>query len=69
LQLLPLPKPYQGIHPIKATAKSVTKDSNTSNRINIHIPIRDLQSYDELIPTVAYMLLIPAYSLGGALWN
>ncbi len=75
LQLLPLPKPYQGIHPIKATAKSVTQDSKSSDRINIHIPTRDLQSYDEFIPVVALMM-IPAleyvnntYYTGGALWN
>ncbi|MCD6190362.1 MAG: IS21 family transposase [Sulfurimonas sp.] len=68
LQLLPLPKPYQGIHPIKATAKSVTQDSKTSNRVNIHIPTRDLQSYDDFIPIIAYMF-VPAYSIGGALWH
>jgi len=74
LQLLPLPKPYQGIHPIKATAKSVTQDSKTSDRISIHIPTRDLQSYDEFIPIVA--LMAPAleyannvYFTGGILWN
>jgi hypothetical protein len=68
LQLLPLPKPYHGVHPIKATAKSVTQDSQTSNRITIHIPNRDLQSYDEFIPVMAYML-IPVYAAGGALWS
>ena len=75
LQLLPLPKPYQGIHPIKATAQSVTQDSKSSDRINIHIPTRDLQSYDEFIPAIALMM-IPAleyvnntYYTGGALWN
>ena len=75
LQLLPLPKPYQGIHPIKATAKSVTQDSKTSDRINIHIPTRDLQSYDEFIPFIAYMM-VPALHYvnntsftGSVLWN
>lgn len=75
LQLLPLPKPYQGIHPIKATAVSVTQDSKSSDRINIHIPQRDLQSYDEFIPAIALMM-VPAleyvnntYYTGGALWN
>ena len=68
LQLLPLPKPYQGIHPIKATAKSVTQEKQTSHRINIHIPTRDLQSYDDFIPIIAYMF-VPAYSIGGALWH
>jgi transposase len=66
-QLLPLPKPYHGIHPIKAIAKSVTQDSQTSHRITIHIPSRDLQRYDRFIPMLAYIFL-PAYTLGGALW-
>jgi len=68
LQLLPLPKPYNGIHPVKATAKSVTKDSSTSNRISIHIPNRDLQSYDDLIPVITY-LIVPTLSFGGRLWS
>ncbi len=68
LQLLPLPKPYRGVHPIKATAKSVTQDSQTSNRISVHIPNRDLQRYDQFIPVVAYMLL-PVTTIGGALWH
>ena len=75
LQLLPLPKPYQGIHPIKATAKSVTQENKISHRINIHIPNRDLQSYDEFIPSMT-LAMLPAlsyvnntYYTGGALWN
>ncbi|EQB39714.1 hypothetical protein M947_05155 [Sulfurimonas hongkongensis] len=68
LQLLPLPKPYHGIHPIKATAKSVTQDKQTSNRISIHIPTRDLQSYDAFIPAMTY-ILVPVYAVGGALWH
>jgi len=68
LQLLPLPKPYKGVHPVKATAKSVTKDSSTSNRISIHIPNRDLQSYDDFIPAMTY-LMVPTIALGGALWS
>jgi len=75
LQLHPLPKPYKGIHPIKATAESVTQDSKSSDRVTIHIPTRDLQSYDEFIPTVALMI-VPAleyvnntYYTGSALWN
>jgi hypothetical protein len=74
LQLLPLPKPYQGIHPIKATAKSVAQDRKTSNRINIHIPTRDLQSYDEFIPAVAFMVPVLEYANntlygGSLLWH
>ena len=75
LQLHPLPKPYKGIHPIKATAESVTQDSKSSDRVTIHIPTRDLQSYDEFIPAVALMM-VPAleyvnntYYTGSALWN
>lgn len=68
LQLLPLPKTYHGIHPLKATVKSVTQDSQTSNRITLHIPTRDLQSYDQFIPMLAYIVL-PVYTLGGALWH
>ena len=68
LHLLPLPKPYDGIHPIKATAESVTKNCQTSNRITVHIPQRDLQSYDEFIPSIAY-LVIPMLSTGGVLWS
>ncbi len=68
LQLLPLPKPYRGIYPIKATVRSVTKDSSTSNRVNIHIPNRDLQSYDDFIPAIAY-LIVPSASIGGVLWS
>jgi len=67
-QLHPLPKPYKGIHPVKATVESVTQDSKTSKRVAIHIPQRDLQSYDEFIPVMAYML-VPAYTLGGVLWQ
>lgn len=66
--LHPLPKPYHGVHPIKATAQSVSKNSQTTNRITIHIPSRDLQSYDAFIPVMAY-LMIPAYTAGGALWS
>jgi transposase len=68
LQLFPLPKPYKGVHPIKATSESVTKTSQTSKRVHIHIPSRDLQDYDEFIPIVAYMIL-PALSLGGVAWH
>ena len=66
LQLLPLPKPYNGIHPLKATEQSVAEEDQTSNRKSVHIPTRDLQSYDEFIPVMTYMLL-PASSLGVAL--
>ena len=67
LQLLNLPKPYKGIHPIKATVESVAQVGKTSKRVAIHIPQRDLQSYDEFIPMMTYML-VPAYTLGEILW-
>jgi transposase len=68
LALHPLPKPYCGVHPTKATGMSVSKNSQTSNRITIHIPNRDLQRYDEFIPAVAY-LVVPVCAIGGTLWN
>ena len=64
LQLLPLPKPYQGIHPTKA-AESVTKEREGTAKRGIYIPHRDLQSYDEFIPVMA-CLFIPALYIGGA---
>jgi len=64
--LQPLPKPYEGIHPIKATSDSVTKNSKTSNRITIHIPQRDLQSYDSFIPSMA-CLVVPMLYMGETL--
>lgn len=66
--LLSLPKPYHGIHPIKATAKTIPKRPEISHRINQHIPQRDLQSYDEFIPLLAYMAL-PLFATGGAAWH
>jgi len=73
--LLPLPKPYYGVHPRKAVNKSVTQESQIFKRRNIHIPTRDLQSYDAFIPAVSFMML-PAlayvnntYYAGGSIWN
>lgn len=67
--LLPLPKPYYGIHPIKAIKESVAKASTTSKQIpRIHIPPRDLQSYDEFIPMMSAWIL-SSLSLGGAAWR
>ena len=43
-------------------------NKQTSNRISIHIPTRDLQSYDVFIPAMTYML-VPVYAVGGALWS
>jgi len=73
--LLPLPKPYYGVHPTKAVNISVAQESKNSNRRGIYIPLRDLQSYDALIPVAAYMLL-PSLTyvnninyMGSALWQ
>lgn len=64
--LLSLPKPYYGIHPIKAMKESVAKASTTSKKIpRIHIPPRDLQSYDDFIPMMSAWIL-SSLSLGGA---
>lgn len=58
LQLRPVPKPYLGIHPLKASHASIADCEGTQPktvRKNIHIPQRDLQSYDEFIPAaIAY---------------
>jgi len=73
--LHPLPKPYYGVHPTKAVNISVAQENKNSNRRGIHIPIRDLQNYDALIPVTAYLLL-PSLSyvnnihyMGSAIWQ
>ena len=73
--LLPLPKPYYGVHPTKAVNVSVAQENKNSNRRGISIPLRDLQSYDALIPVAAYMLL-PSLSyvnnihyMGSVVWQ
>lgn len=66
--LLPAPKPYKGIHP-KVVIESLSKKVPTiNNAVNsIFIPNRDLQSYDDLIPSLV-ALSVPVIS-GGVLWN
>ena len=73
--LLPLPKPYYGVHPRKAVNKSVAKENQIFKRRNIHIPTRDLQSYDAFIPSVT-LAILPlveyannTYYTGGSVWN
>lgn len=66
--LLPAPKPYKGIHPkvvIESLAKKTPTINNTIN--SIYIPNRDLQSYDDLIPSLA--TLLPISVCGSVLWN
>jgi len=50
LQLLPLPKPYKGIHPLKATSRCISQANSVKPKQRVHIPKHDLQSYDEFIP-------------------
>ena len=70
LQLLPVPKAYQGIHP-KALIESVAKKYSPINHKDwekLYIPNRDIQCYDEFIPMVANIIL-PVGFYGGALWS
>ena len=71
LQLHPVPKAYQGIHP-KALIESVAKKYSPINSFKdwdkLYIPNRDIQCYDEFIPIVANIIL-PVGVYGGALWN
>jgi len=65
--LLPAPKPYKGIHP-KVVIESLSKKVPTINNVNaVYIPNRDLQSYDDLIPSIVALSMPVVY--GGALWN
>jgi len=73
--LLAVPKPYYGIHPKKAMDKSVAQEGQIFKRNSIHIPTRDLQSYDQFIPAVVFLAaplwqyINNTYYKGGALWN
>jgi len=68
-QLLPVPKPYTGIHPIKVAKESIAQSAPVRQRKNIHIPQRDLQSYDEFIPHLLVGILLPISIGGGMLWQ
>ena len=73
--LLPLPKPYLGIHPkavnvILAKKREIFK--STAKMKGVYIPNRDMQSYDAFIPSLsAFVALSYAGSSmnGGLLWN
>ena len=60
-----LPKPYNGIHP-KNSDSIIIKDSSiikTNIPIGvIHIPQRDLQSYDTLIPVAMFLAPVMQYT-------
>ena len=61
-----LPKPYNGIHP-KNNDSIIIKDSSiikTNIPLGvIHIPQRDLQNYDSLIPTMLFITPIVHYTV------
>lgn len=70
-----LPKPYNGIHP-KSSENIIIKNEaiiNTNVPVSVlHIPNRDLQGYDNLIPSVALfipLLINTTTSIGVALWS
>ena len=71
-----IPKPYNGIHP-KNTGNIIIKDSSiVKSNIPIsviHIPQRDLQNYDNLIPIAIFWAPIMQYTanlyIGAVLWN
>ena len=72
--LLPLPKPYLGIHPkvvnvILAKNKEISKITSKIN--NVYIPNRDMQSYDEFIPSLVAITVVNISSSinVGVLWN
>lgn len=69
LQLRPVPKPYLGIHPLKATSRSITQAPKTQVKQRVHIPQRDLQSYDEFIPAAVAYLLTYSMITGGVAWQ
>ena len=73
--LLPVPKPYNGVHPTKAVDVSISQESKKSKkRKMLHIPLRDLQNYDALIPSAA-LVILPLLAannidyMGSALWR
>jgi hypothetical protein len=72
LQLLPVPKPYLGIHPLKASHRSIAESVKTqpkTGQTRVHIPQRDLQSYDEFIPAAIAYLLTYSMITGGVAWQ
>jgi hypothetical protein len=71
--LLPLPKPYLGIHP-KVVNVILAKENFkiTTKMKEVYIPNRDMQSYDLFIPSVTFasvMSTIVSQAKGGMLWN
>ena len=72
LQLLPVPKPYLGIHPLKASHRSIAESAKVQpkrGQARVHIPQRDLQSYDAFIPAAIAYLLTYSMITGGVAWQ
>ena len=72
--LLPLPKPYLGIHPTKAMSVIVSKNEDKKDMAaainSAFIPNRDMQSYDMFIPAITTIAILPnMLEIGGALWK
>ena len=72
LQLHPVPKAYQGIHP-KALIESVAKNYTPINPYHdidkLYIPNRDIQCYDEFIPVIANIVLPVGMVSGALVWS
>ena len=72
--LLSVPKPYKGIHP-KVVIASLAKNRDSFNRKtdidSIYIPQRDMQYYDDLIPSVAIAMSTTPLLVcgGGVIWS
>ena len=76
--LLPLPKPYLGIHPkvVNVILSKNKENFKITSKINtVYIPNRDMQSYDEFIPSLVAIATINSIGYfsssinAGALWN
>ena len=76
--LLPLPKPYLGIHPkvISVILSKNKENFKITSKINsVYIPNRDMQSYDEFIPSLVAINAINSIGYfsssinAGVLWN
>ena len=76
--MLPLPKPYLGIHPkvVNVILSKNKENFKITSKINtVYIPNRDMQSYDEFIPSLVAITTINSIGYfsssinAGVLWN
>ncbi len=76
--LLPLPKPYLGIHPkvVNVILSKNKENFKITSKINtVYIPNRDMQSYDDFIPSLVAISAINSIGYfsssinAGVLWN